>query len=323
MSCLGANSLEEFRARCPRTRRTLDQAEATLQAAGVLQAPFDWIGCTAEPQPKLQGHWGKAASTANREKLLQTYDEDRRLRLRENGGTGAGSWLLPRQPGDPRQPDAHFCGNLKRRLCVPVCPPGSRCQHRREDGSLCNEPLDPHGWHAVKCEVGASRNRRHNSCRDWHSAKHRELTGFAAPTEQAVPAWDRRHPRTGELQRAVLDLSTNDPANGRHVYVDWSITCVHSTYAPRRGARADRDGLAAAQMVEQKRERYPPHGGELVPLVFETGGRPSDEAASFVRSYGADLDDGDRSELLGGLWRQISRTLQRGNAEMLLSALGR
>ena len=119
------------------------------------------------------------------------------------------------------------------------------------------------------------------------------------------------------------DLSTNDPATGRHVYVDWSITCVHSTYAPRRGARADRDGLAAAQAVDKKRERYPPHGGELVPLVFETGGRPSDEAASFVRSYGADLEDGERSELPGGLWRQISRTLQRGNAEMLLSALGR
>ena len=84
-----------------------------------------------------------------------------------------------------------------------------------------------------------------------------------------------------------------------------------------------KDGLAAAQAVEQKRERYPPRGGELVPLVFETGGRPSDEAASFVRSYGADIDDGDRSELLGGLWRQISRTFQRGNAEMLLSTLGR
>ena len=32
MTCLGANSLEEFRARCPRTQRTLDQAEAALLA---------------------------------------------------------------------------------------------------------------------------------------------------------------------------------------------------------------------------------------------------------------------------------------------------
>eukprot|EP00959_Pyramimonas_sp_CCMP1952_P019519 412399-Pyramimonas_sp.AAC.1 len=94
---------------------------------------------------------------------------------------------------------------------------GSRCHHCREDGSLCNEAFDPHGRHAVQCEVSASRNQRHNKCRDCHSEKHKELTDFAAPTEQAVPAWDRRHPRTGVLQQTVLDLSTNDPANGRHV----------------------------------------------------------------------------------------------------------
>eukprot|EP00959_Pyramimonas_sp_CCMP1952_P023680 497554-Pyramimonas_sp.AAC.1 len=52
-------------------------------------------------------------------------------------------------------------------------------------------------------------------------------------------------------------------------------------------------------------------------------GTPRDAAASFVRSYGVGLADCDRSELLGGFWRQISRTFQRGNAEMLLSALGR
>ena len=45
-------------------------------------------------------------------------------------------------------------------------------------------------------------------------------------------------------------------------------------------------------MVDAKRDRYPPREGlDLVPMVFETGGRPSDEAVSFVRSYGANLDD--------------------------------
>ena len=58
-------------------------------------------------------------------------------------------------------------------------------------------------------------------------------------------------------------------------------------------------------------------------MVFETGGRPSDEAVSFVRSYGANLDDAGRSEVLSRIWRDISRTLQQGNAEMILSALGR
>ena len=76
-------------------------------------------------------------------------------------------------------------------------------------------------------------------------------------------------------------------------------------------------------MVEDKRARYPPRPGlELVPRVFEAWGRPSEEAAAFVRSYGGGLGDEGRSELLSSLWREISVTLHTGNAEMFLSALG-
>ena len=74
-------------------------------------------------------------------------------------------------------------------------------------------------------------------------------------------------------------------------------------------------------MVEDKRDRSPPGGGELVPLVFEAGGRASDEAAAFLRSYGHGLSDLERSAALGTLWRRLSRTLQIGNAEMVLSAV--
>ena len=75
-------------------------------------------------------------------------------------------------------------------------------------------------------------------------------------------------------------------------------------------------------MVEVKRTRYPPVGGaELVPLVFEAGGRPSDEAAAFIRSYGHELSDIERAAVLGGLWRRLSRKLQIGSAEMVLSAV--
>ena len=65
----------------------------------------------------------------------------------------------------------------------------------------------------------------------------------------------------------------------------------------------------------------PPQGGELVPLVFESGGRPSDEAVAFFRSYGHGLPMGERSEVLGTLWRRLSRTLHMGTADMVLSAL--
>ena len=81
------------------------------------------------------------------------------------------------------------------------------------------------------------------------------------------------------------------------------------------------DGLAASQMVAKKRERYPPSGGELVPLVFEAGGRASDEAVALLRTYGLGLDDADRAVVLSNLWRRISRVLQFGTADMVLSAL--
>ena len=58
-------------------------------------------------------------------------------------------------------------------------------------------------------------------------------------------------------------------------------------------------------------------------MVFEAGGRPSEEAAAFVRTYGADLEKDARGELLSRLWRDISATLHTGNAEMVLRALGR
>ena len=129
-------------------------------------------------------------------------------------------------------------------------------------------------------------------------------------------------PVSGRLEEARLDLATRDPALGNPIFVDWSVTCEYSTNEPRRAARSRNDGLAAAQQVAVKRARYPPSGGELAPLVFETGGRPSDEALAFMRCYGHDLSEGERAEALGDLWRGLSRTLQVGNADMVLSAVG-
>ena len=80
-------------------------------------------------------------------------------------------------------------------------------------------------------------------------------------------------------------------------------------------------GLPLSQAVDKKRTRYPPRGGQLVPAALESLGRPSDELVSFVRNYGSNLPDAERSAVISKTWRQISRTLQLGNAEMILSAL--
>ena len=318
----GFPSWEDFRAQCPLTHQTLMDADADLRAQGAMSGDFDWLGCFQEPAAKLQGTWGEARSAATRTRLLGVLEEGDRLALRAAGGTGAGGFILPAEEGDPTMPDKHFLTALKLRLRCDVCPQGAVCQHRRPDGTVCGVPLDRRGWHARCCEVGQSRTARHDAMRDWHAKKHTSLTGFAAPTEQLVPAWDRVNRRTGVLEAAKLDIATRDPATGRDVFVDWSITCEYSTYAPRRQACSNNDGVAAAAMVRTKRNRYPPSGGDLAPLVFETFGRPSDEAVEFIRAYGHYVDEAARGEVLSGLGRQLSRQLQRGSAEMVLSAIG-
>ena len=146
-----------------------------------------------------------------------------------------------------------------------VCPPGARCQHRRTDGTLCNEPLDSRGKHAKKCEIGPARNGRHNQLEHFTAAFHEKITGYVAAKEQRVSAWDRLNPRTQVLGEAVLDVATRDAASGRKIFVDVTVTCAHSEYQPRQRARANKDGAAAATAVQGKRERYPPLGGSLFP----------------------------------------------------------
>ena len=124
------------------------------------------------------------------------------------------------------------------------------------------------------------------------------------------------------IEEARLDVATRDAATGRKIFVDACVTCAHSGYEPRQRARAGKDGAAAADAVRGKRRRYPPSGGELVPLVFEAAGRPAEETVAFVRSWGVDLDSADRSRVIRYAWQQYSTVLQSGNAEMILSAVG-
>jgi hypothetical protein len=219
-------------------------------------------------------------------------------------------------------PDRHFQVALQDRLRMPLCPYGARCQHRRTNGTLCNEPLDSRGKHAKKCEIGPCRTGRHDELKHFTAAFHRKVTGYVAVKEQRVSAWDRINPRTQVLEEAVLDVSTRDAASGRKIYVDVTVTCAHSGYQPTQRARANKDGVAASQAVSGKRQRYPPSGGELVPLAWEDGGRPAEETAAFVRSWGLLLPPEDRSEVIRHAWQQYSAILQAGNAEMILSALG-
>ena len=194
--------------------------------------------------------------------------------LRSAGGPGAGGFLQPPVLFEDApvkvMPDQHFCLMLRDRLLLGLCPPGATCQHRRVDGTLCGEALDSRGKHALKCEVGGARTARHDAMRDFTAEFHPKVCGYVAVKEQRVSAWDRVNPRTGLLEEAKLDVATRDAASGRKIYVDTMVTCAHSGYdEPRQQAHAGKDGVAAADGVRGKRLRYPPAGGELVPLVFK------------------------------------------------------
>ena len=158
--------------------------------------------------------------------------------------------------------------------------------------------------------------------RDFTAEFHPRVSGYVAVKEQRVTAWDRWNPRTGLLEEARLDVATRDAAGGHPIFVDACVTCAHSGYEPSQRARARKAGVAAAAAVRGKRSRYPPSGGELVPLVFEAGGRPADETVAFVRSWASQVDEAERARTIRFAWQQYSTVLQSGNAEMILSAVG-
>ena len=325
--CLGETSWHGFRAACQPVAESIDRAEAHLEQVGEgrLDKP-DWMAFLSESKPKMQGHWSGKLRERRRERLLARLGTDDRVDLRSAGGPGAGGFLEPpvvREGEAPAtMPDQHFIVALLDRLRLPVCPPGARCQHRKEEGGLCNQVLDPRGKHAVKCPCGPTRVARHDGVRDFCAGYHKRVTGLVAVKEQRVVAWDRVNPRTGVVEEARLDVATRDPTSGLPIFIDATITCAHSGSQPRQQARANKDGLAAANAADDKRDRYPPAGGDLVPLAFEAAGRPGDETIKFVRSWGHGLDAGERSEVIRYAWQQFSVILQTGNAEMILSALG-
>jgi len=325
---VGASSWGGFTDRCPALGAELARAEAKLlgDSAGSLQ-PVDWVGLLAEPRAKLQTFWSTKLHEVRAEALRNSLSQDDQVDLRSAGGPGAGGFLeapvLFEDFAPKLMPDEHFQLSLRDRLRLPVCPPGATCKHRRlQDGTLCGQPLDSRGKHALKCEVGPTRDARHNALRDFTAEFHPKVSGYVAVTEQRVTAWDRVNPRSGILEEARLDVATRDAASGHKIFVDACVTCAHSGYEPSQRARARKDGVAAAAAVRGKRSRYPPSGGELVPLVFEAGGRPADETVAFVRSWASEVDEAERAKTIRHAWQQYSNVLQAGNAEMILSAVG-
>ena len=313
--------------RCAFLSVDIRKAEEHMARLGNGQlTPPEWVACMLEPSAKLQGLWSRKLKDLNRESLLRELSSDDKVDFRSCGGPGAGGFLEAPVARDGEvsavMPNAHFTLALRDRLRMPLCAPGSRCQRRDASGVVCGKALDPRGKHCKLCEFGSARTGRHNSLRDFVARYHYSTSGLVTIKEQRVVAWDRVHPRTGQLEEARLDVATRDAATGLPVFVDATVTCAYSGYAPCQRTRANKDGLAAAAAVSSKRARYPPSGGDLVPFAFEDGGRPAEETVAFVRSWGHGFSLGEWSGVIRFAWQQLSVLLQLGNAEMILSSKG-
>ena len=131
---------------------------------------------------------------------------------------------------------------------------------------------------------------------------------------------------TGEtkVEQAILDVATSDPVSGKSLWFDTTVVVAHSDNAGLLTSRVRKDGRAAGDAAADKRRRYAAAGAALIPLAFEDGGRPSEDAVAWVRRCGAALPPSEAA--LGGpalLWQQVSTLLQLGNAELVLTARGK
>jgi hypothetical protein len=167
--------------------------------------------------------------------------------------------------------------------------------------------------------------RFHHLLRDLLAAWFATNTGAPTLTEQVVPAWTRQEPPSvrfpqGRTREARLDISGF--VMGKRTHVDVGYRSAASDNAEELQRRAFEDGLAAANYVAEKRRRYPPAanpGEGMVPFIIETLGRPSPEAASFLRAL-APADPVKRSGVLAAAWQSISINTQTRMAELLISA---
>ena len=87
----------------------------------------------------------------------------------------------------------------------------------------------------------------------------------------------------------------------------------------RQHARAQKDGAAAAAAEGGKRTRYP--HPELAPLALEVLGRLGEQAVAFAHTW-ATRDPRQRNTAIAELYALWSATLQRHNADLLVSAVG-
>jgi hypothetical protein len=177
----------------------------------------------------------------------------------------------------------------------------------------------------MRCDVGGTGVHFHHKLRDFMAGWTALHTGSPTQTEQVVAAWNKVEAPTAQFPQGRIKLAKLDVAafvTGCRTYIDVGYRTTATDTVEESFLRAVEDGRAASCYVAEKRRRYPPQdnpGEALVPFIIEALGRPSLEAAAFLRSV-APVDPSKRSTVLAAAWQAISINTQTRLAELLISA---
>ena len=139
--------------------------------------------------------------------------------------------------------------------------------------------------------------------------------GYTCNREQHIPELDYTDDK-GITHQGIMDIVCH--THSGLFLIDISVTDAVSASPKYNNSHARHDGNAATTREHDKQRRYH-HHPNLIPFVFETGGRWGTTAEAWIKSI-APTDPDERSECLAQLRYTLSTTLQRSVADAILTA---
>ena len=312
---LSSTTEHDWQLNNPTTRNELLQAIAKIQPLTDTTLDVDWTHWIGTKPQHTQKKILLEAYEKTQSALLDTLTPTQQAITRSAGGKGAAAWLYPPPNATTYMPRKHYVTALRYRTHTPITSTtqNTQCQHKNKNRT-CLHPLDIHGHHALTCPIGGQPNTKHNHIRD---ILHKWLTdmGYLSHREQHIPELDDTD-TNGNHREAIMDVVTT--INDRQYLIDVSVTDAVSNCPTRTSSRSHNNATAAKERETQKRTRYH-NDPRLIPFVLETGGRWGPTAEEWIKTI-APTDLQERSIALSQLRYNISTSLQRSNADMILTA---
>ena len=230
---------------------------------------------------------------------------------RSAAAKGAAAWMCaPCHPAHTLN-DSQYKIAALRRAHAPIPNHTGQCQHRKPDGSPCNEALDEHGDHAAACRVGGWRVRKHDTLV--------RAIGKWAESQGAEVRYEQNVPTANSNAEARLDLIVHHENLSQPALIDVTIVNPAAAEYLSKGA-GTREGVVAAVAEHAKRRHY--SGREVTPFVLEEHGRMGETAEKFIKLI-APVAPEDRSKAINDAYRRIAGLIQKESADAIITATKR